>query len=318
MSVRYYSIHLVWLLLITGCSDPRVNPRISRDNLSIVSGGAVIQLPEEAACGRNEYEGPLVIILSSLNPERPTTRLEVISQPELFGANTSSALREANYIFPDIEPGLYSIQSILDGDLNFNPFIPQLAQPTSGDLVGAFVNADQTPIPLSVSAPDNYEQTTVVTGQVVPVEPPSFRLDTPALALDDSEGGQIALSIQPLEALGMRPECAAFLISALPEGGAGDVNNDGRTILPRVTLLGLPPDQTPRPTFPAEVLAPPLELGQVLTSTGVTVQIPPGVPPGRYEIRLDTGTGQNWSIPNVLSDVFTGVPDNQGTALTIQ
>lgn len=318
MNIKKHYLHLASLLFLVsyGCSDPRVNPRFDRSDLSVVRGSVILQPPSEPVCEHENYQGPTILILRSPNAPDFAPRLEVISQPELFGDLGRGLLFTAPYVFPDIPTGEFVIQSVIDGDLNFNPFVPLLAQPTSGDLVGGFVDENNQPAQLTISEPSTYEQVIVRAGQTVPLEPPSFRLDTPRVQLDPETGGQIELSIQSLEALSQKPECSAFLVRTQPsQENDIDLNEDGITVFPSVTLISLNDDAA---IFPAEIDISPLGEQSVLPLSAITVQLPSGIPSGNYQIRLDTGLGQNWNIPNLLSNLIPGIPDSQSAFLIIE
>lgn len=301
---------------LIGCSEPRVNAVFDASNLSLVSGSVIVDAAAEPACGRSEYDGPVVLLLISTSTPSGLPRISVVGRDTLFGGTvdaTSPALLTGRYDFSDVVPGTYQIRAILDGDRNFNPFVNELAQPTSGDLVGAHVDANNATLTVEVGAARTFAQTQVRIGLPVPVEPPAFQIVTTNVSAG-AGGGQMILETQALPDLGFRSECLIFVVRVVEEESAFDLNNDGLTVYPTVTLTPIDGGNS----IPAEIDI--TSLGDQTTAmvTSLTVQLPENLNSGTYSVRLDTGLGQNWTVPNGLNLLSEGVPASQQTPLTVR
>lgn len=303
-AVKYF---FVFLVLQSGCTEPRVVAR-EIGPLATVSGSVLVQLPESAVCGHTEYRGLVSVGLFPVDQPDLLPVIDIIAEETLFSSDAvlEDGVLEAPFLFPNVVPGRYSLVGILDGDRNINIFVENLAQPTSGDLVGAYFSLGDPSNILDVTEPASYEQITVPIGLSVSVEPPVFRVVAPTINL--AEGGNLIIDRPSIAGLQYQVECDFFAVTAVEGTGDQDVNNDGQVIYPRVTLTQI--DGEGR-SINGEINisnfdALPIEV------QSFSVVLPTNTPSGVYSIRLDTIDGRSWTVPNSVPLAVPGVTSALG------
>lgn len=335
----------VWLaavgLLGLACSDPEVVS--SNPVRATISGSVLVDTRAVPGCGTSSVAGPAMLFLFSADDPSPPqgtgepVGFVLVPESELFppGAVSGDLVR-ADYIFPEVAPGRYFLSGFVDVDRDFNPAVPDLSQPSGGDIAGGYVDASGAPLLLEVDGTEALSQVTVRLGWPVLFDRPAFVLPTSTITAPVA--GAVRLDVQAVS-LGA-PDCSGFEVSYRARGTDGtpvDADRDGLPdLFPRV-LLSRPADDGDG-TILIEGALDPLPFVDALAAAAVTststlpllirpvsarrrgdgtLEIQSGAPPGAYSVTVLAATGQTWTVPNTASTVFPALSGDQRTPLTL-
>lgn len=343
------------VLGLLACDDPDVVS--AGAELSTISGTILVERPSaDLGCVAADVTGPVLLSLfDAANPPPPVgtgrpVSFIAVSASELFtaGADDSpGAVLSANYVFANVPVGTYLVSAFLDGDGDFNPLLPALAQPTAGDLLGGYVDGEGQPLTVAVTEPAAYEQITVRVGAPVPYERPAFSIETSTLAVPSgNQPSLLRVEARALAQVDMTPACTAFGVQYrgfVAPGQPRDDNQDGfADLYPRVVLTRIPlPEEAAGSTVVVEGILNPtpfevgLTQGRLVPASSLTVAIPafsalvgpdgmamvrPFVPAGSYAVSVLSGNGQTWTVPGELEGLVPteSIPPSQRAVVTFR
>ncbi|MEL6184037.1 MAG: hypothetical protein AAFU79_05375 [Myxococcota bacterium] len=323
------------------CTDPDV---VSSTPLrAIISGSVLVDTRAAGGCGTSSVSGAAMLFLFSAEDPGPPlgtgapVGFVLVPETELFppGAVAGDLVR-ADYVFPEVEPGPYFVSGFLDVDGDFNPAVPDLSQPSGGDIAGGFVDDEGQLMRLDVGGPEALTQVTIRLGQPVLFDRPAFAVSTSSLAAPLAGAAELRLDAVSLE----MPSCSGFEVAYRArdaEGRPVDADRDGLAdLFPRV-LLSRPADDGDGSVLIEGALNPlpftdALAASPVTSTTSLPVLIPPvsararndgslevqsGAPPGVYTVTVLAPSGQTWSVPNNAQVVFPGLGPEQRQPLTL-
>lgn len=325
----------------SACAEPNLNEYEA--HTGIVTG--TILYPRGTARGN-----VIVFLFREDNPPPPEgtgrpVNFIVVPGQQLFGDVPEAVAADfaAPYTMPTVQPGRYRVRAFLDADGNFNPTQDLLAQATAGDVGGGHVDlATQELLPVVVEADRITAQVTISLGFVFPVERPVFSItSTATYTVPYATPRALELRAHPVQRgpIQLDPARTAFLLQYVDldeDGTPDDENGDHLPDLYPTVLLR----RRPTPDLPGTIVVPgiidPLpwrdaldEEGFALT-TRLQVILPPvsvaigsdgsrvlspEVPPGEYETVLISGTGQTWTVPNVMDALLPDANDLTQSAL---
>lgn len=335
-------------LALAACEDPETVSSIPA--LATVTGTVIVQRPlTSEGCVSADAVGPIMLFLFSADDPPPPAgsgrpvSFELVPRQAFLledGSVPQGGLLRADYTFSNVPVGDYLVSGFMDADDDFNPLLDELAQATAGDIVGGFVDEGANLRVLSVTEPRVYEQVVVTLGRSLPVERPVF---TPGPLVPADDGAlDLRLTARSLPALGMDPACSVFLVapSALDaDGRPFDADGDGQLeVYPQVVLTKLEPEPdggqvivraavrtatiaAQLPSAPGGVPAPQLDVRvpriSILLRPGEPPTAQPGLPPGAYAVSVVSVTGQTWTVPNALPQLFPSGAEDQGIPVTV-
>lgn len=331
-------------LLIAGCTDPNLAEYEPRTG--IITGTVLLSTSDPDAaqpeCAPRPTGGNAIITLFAEDapppPEGTSSPVNfiVVTEQELFDAGRQTGgIFAAPFTMPAVPEGRYTLRGFLDADSDFLPTVGLLAQPTAGDVGGAYADpTTQEILPLEVATDRITSQVTVTLGLPIPAERPAFAItSTASFAVPFRAPQSLLLEAHPINTtdVEMSPECTRFLVSFVDadrDGVPDDQNGDHLPDLyPRVVLrltgqepgalpVVVPAIINPFPFLDALAVAPfaPTEQLELIIPPVAVEQTPEGnrildaIPPGEYETIVISGTGQTWQVPNDLASIQPNDP----------
>lgn len=232
-----------------------------------------------------------------------------------------------DFVLRGLPPDRYLLSGLYDLDGDFSPLVPVLAQPSAGDMVGAYAGVVQVGLgPAS-------EAVTITLGAPLPVERPAFALvDGPVQLSRRPVPQAFEIVSHPIAALDMDAARTRFLVALaglpppdldgdhlpdlyprvlltrLVDGPAPEqaIDDPERIVIPGIVdplpfLTALSGGAAVVPTDRLRVIVPPLALK--LGPSGSRTPIAP-IPAGRYRVNVLAPTGQTWSVPSEANTAF--------------
>lgn len=265
---------------------------------------------------------------------RPVSFIAVSRQQLFQGAPPGQRTTfSTGFTIPSVPKGRYELRAFLDADGNFNPSYELLAQPTAGDVIGGFVDAEGRLVTVEVEAgARNASQVIVTLARELPVERPAFQhLGAVELSTPLVRPASLVLEARAFRrgSIQMAAERSRFLVQLTGRGEDGRaLDEDGDhlpDVYPRVLLRRIETETSTR-TVIVPLIANPLPFLDDIETQGfalaerlelivppVAVELDgrtrrrlPNVPLGDYETIVLSGTGQTWRIPNDLESLFPG------------
>lgn len=327
------------LLILAGCTEPNLAEYEPRTG--IITGTVLLQSPEPGPmpdeCAPAPTAGNAIVTLFGEDapppPEGTSGPVNFVVVPEraLFDAGRGSGgLFAAPFTVPTVPAGRYTLRGFLDADKDFLPTVDLLAQPTAGDIGGAYADPETREIlPVEVMTDQETSQVTVTLALPIPAERPAFAItSTRSFAVPFAAPRSLVIEAHPINTtdIEMKPECTRFLVSFVDEDADGvpdDQNGDHLPdVYPRIVLrlTGQEPGAAPivipaiinpfpfmdvlaaapfYPTDRLEVIIPPVAVEQGDDGNRILESIPAG----EYETIVISGTGQTWQVPNDLAAI---------------
>jgi hypothetical protein len=330
-------------LAVAACTEPTITEYEERNG--IVTGTVLLRPPESSdPCAPLPGGGNAIITLFRADAPPPPrgssgpVNFIVVPERALFEeGRQANGVFAAPFVIPTVEPGQYTVRGFLDADRDFHPTVDLLAQPTAGDIGGAYVDPETLAIlPIDVAADRATSQVTVSLGLPIPAERPAFAItSTPSFTVPFAAPTVLILESHPINTtdIAMAPECTRFLVSYVDDdadGAADDQNGDHLPDLyPRVILrlrgrgpgepaIIVPAILNPFPFVDRLAAAPavPATLLELIVPPVAVERGPMGdrileaIPPGEYETIVISGTGQTWQVPNNLALQQPADPDD--------
>lgn len=324
-----------------GCTEPNLNEYVPRTG--IITGEIIYRGeppafdPADRCPDRGPDRGNVVITLFAEDelppPDGDASPVNVVVVPavQMFGGGTADGFFSAPYTIPTVAPGTYQVRAFLDIDGDFSPSLSFLSQASAEDIGGGHLDpATGRFLPVTVAADQNVGQVTIQLVAPFLVERPVFSV-TSSLAVE--VGGPVRSALRLTATAVARPELclepdrSAFIVQYVDADGDGqpeDLDEDGWVdVYPQVELLRID-EVTPGVSVVVGAVVDPtpfldrLRAGERVTVESVDVYLRPGgvavgadgarqalpeVPLGRYQVRLQLGTGQTWEVPNALDSV---------------
>jgi hypothetical protein len=164
-----------------------------------------------------------VILFDADDPAPPVGTGEPITftavPPDAW--SDASGVQAASYALTRLAAGSYQVNGLLDVDGDFNPFASALAGGTCGDWVGTHLQslASTESAPVAVEDARQTHDVSVVLGLQLPIERPSFTIETTQLSLGGMATGSslpffrlrttgVATAFSPDLPLTLGPACA--------------------------------------------------------------------------------------------------------------
>lgn len=268
-----------------------------------------------------------VIAFRAADPPPPAGTGRPVALATVVTSTLTQSGRSGEFVLRGLPPDNYILSGLYDLDGDFSPLVPILAQPTAGDMVGAYAGV------LQVGLEPSNEEVILRIGTRLPVERPAFAIVNAPVRLSRRPIPQsFEIERHPIAALGMDPARTRFLVS-FSSNPPTDVDTDHLPDLyPRVILTRMIDGPAPEraiddperiiipgiveplpfltavtngvPLVPADrlrIIVPPVAFK--VGPTGSRTPVSP-TPAGRYRVNVLSPTGQTWSVPSEANTAF--------------